>query len=246
MGDTHGAYRAMKQCLDRASFDYESDMLIHLGDVADGHPHVYECVEELLSIKNLVAIKGNHDEWFKEYLASGIHPDQWKQGGKGTAVSYLRRINKEDMITPMGSGFMVALNPADVPEAHQEFFRRQVLYYIDDENNLFVHAGFSRHQPFKGQTPDIYYWDRQLWIQALSFAAKGRNKNGIFQMETVFNEIFIGHTSTTTWKTNQPMHAANIWNLDTGGGHDGKVTIMDVETKQYWQSDLVTELYDLF
>ena len=67
MGDVHGAYKALKQCLERASFDYQNDCLIQLGDIADGGNEVYECVEELLKIKNLVAIKGNHDDWFCEY-----------------------------------------------------------------------------------------------------------------------------------------------------------------------------------
>ena len=39
------------------------------------------------------------------------------------------------------------------------------------------------------------------------------------------------------------MHAANIWNLDTGAGWDGKLTMMDVNTGEYWQSDRITELY---
>jgi serine/threonine protein phosphatase 1 len=45
------------------------------------------------------------------------------------------------------------------------------------------------------------------------------------------------------WKTDQPMKAANIWNLDTGGGWGGRVTLMELATKQYWQSDPVRELY---
>jgi serine/threonine protein phosphatase 1 len=40
------------------------------------------------------------------------------------------------------------------------------------------------------------------------------------------------------------MNAYNIWNLDTGAGFKGRLTIMEVETKAYWQSDLLTELYD--
>lgn len=40
-----------------------------------------------------------------------------------------------------------------------------------------------------------------------------------------------------------PVKALNVYNLDTGGGWEGKVTIMDVDTKGYWQSDLVKELY---
>ncbi len=39
------------------------------------------------------------------------------------------------------------------------------------------------------------------------------------------------------------MQAANIWNLDTGAGFKGKLTIMDVTTKEYFQSDLAQDLY---
>jgi serine/threonine protein phosphatase 1 len=54
-----------------------------------------------------------------------------------------------------------------------------------------------------------------------------------------FREIFIGHTPTMNWDTDKPMRAVNIFNIDTGARHGGRLTIMDVRTKQYWQSDLV-------
>jgi serine/threonine protein phosphatase 1 len=34
-----------------------------------------------------------------------------------------------------------------------------------------------------------------------------------------------------------------VWNIDTGAGWSGKLTIMNVDTKEYWQSDLISELY---
>jgi serine/threonine protein phosphatase 1 len=98
MGDMHGAYRAMKRCLERCSFDYENDLLIQPGDITDGHDQVYECVEEPLKIKNLIALKGNHDDWLNEFIQSGYHPDQWRQGGFATAKSYLRALGKEELI----------------------------------------------------------------------------------------------------------------------------------------------------
>ena len=36
----------------------------------------------------------------------------------------------------------------------------------------------------------------------------------------------------------------NVWNLDTGAGWSGKLTIMDVNSKEYWQADLTPDLYD--
>jgi serine/threonine protein phosphatase 1 len=250
IGDIHGNYKALKQILEHSNFDYDNDTLIQLGDVVDGWSETYECVEELLKIKHLISIKGNHDEWFNQYLIYGIHPDGWRQGGYMTAKSYLKQIGKEDMIEKkLSGGYMCALNPYDVPPSHHEFFRTQQVYHIDYQNRLFVHGGFNRHVPFERQVSEhIYYWDRDLWGSALSFQSmKGTSDNGKplqFKMKNNFNEIYIGHTATIFWDTDIPMKAANIWNLDTGAGaHRGKLTIMDIDTKEYWQSDISIDLY---
>jgi len=35
-----------------------------------------------------------------------------------------------------------------------------------------------------------------------------------------------------------------VWDLDTGAGWSGKLTIMmDIDTKEYWQSELSKDLY---
>lgn len=245
MGDIHGAHKALQQCLERSAFERNKDTLIELGDIADGFGDVYDCVDELLKIPNLIAIKGNHDEWLNTFIRTAWHPKGWMFGGAATALSYLRAIGKEDKLLASGNGYKTALNPEDIPESHQQFFRCQQLYFIDDLNNCYVHGGFDRHQEFKGQRPEIYYWDRELWSAALSYHVFERyqkdNKN--FQMTTPFNEIFIGHTSTINWKTDKPMKAANIYNLDTGSGNLGRLTIMEVRSKQFWQSDPVSKLY---
>ncbi|MDP4151606.1 MAG: metallophosphoesterase [Bacteroidota bacterium] len=219
MGDIHGAYAKLLQCLQRSGFDHSTDRLIQLGDVADRGDRVAECVDELLGIKNLIAIRGNHDDWFNHFLLTGVHPVRWEQGGDATARSYLRRI---------GKGKRAALRPADVPESHRRFFAGQRLYFIDESNNCFVHAGFDRHRPFGGQPPEIYFWDRELWTDALGHQ---------FEKVAAFRQIFIGHTPTANWGVYKPMHAANIYNLDTGAGREGYLSIMDVATKKFWQSD---------
>jgi len=245
MGDIHGAYKALLQCLERSGFNYEEDRLIQLGDVVDGFDEVYECVEELLKIKDLIAIKGNHDDWFNEFIQTSYHPQAWAQRGKSTAVSYMQHVGKKNLIIRSGEGYKTALSTADVPATHQHFFLHQCLYYIDNDNNCFVHAGFDRHTDFKEQQPFVYFWDRSLWSEALSFnaTARGEIKKVKFQMATEFKNIFIGHTPTLNWMTDKPMQAANIYDIDTGAGHTGKLTIMNVRTKQYWQSDSVSELY---
>lgn len=240
IGDIHGAHKALIQCLERSNFDYEKDELITLGDICDGYSEVYECVEELLKIKNRTDIKGNHDSCFLEFIQTGDHPRQWLQGGDKTLKSYCLHTDREYCVKM--NGYMTSLLSTDIPIEHINFFNNQVSFYIDKDVNIFVHGGFNRHFHIYDDVhnpPDILMWDRDLWYQALSFSSITGAK-----FKNVFNEIFIGHTSTQNWKTDKPMHAANVWNLDTGCGYkEGKLTIMNLETKEYWQSDRLKELY---
>lgn len=252
VGDIHGNYKALLQCLEKSNFDYKNDILIQLGDVVDGHSESFEVVEELFKIKNLISIKGNHDEWFRQWIETGIHPTNWKQGQKATGLSYLEHSRPGTRWLTANeelSGWTESIKPFDIPESHKEFFENQLPYYRDDNDNLFVHGGFNRHFYLNEQMDYTFWWDRDLWSAALSYGQIS-DVEGIsrpkFKMIENFKEVFIGHTTTEFWKTDKPMHAANIWNLDTGAGWFGKLTIMDVDTKEFWQSDKAGELYPEF
>ena len=39
------------------------------------------------------------------------------------------------------------------------------------------------------------------------------------------------------------MHKGNIWNVDTGAAFNGRLTLLDTDNKNYWQSDPLPELY---
>lgn len=255
IGDIHGNHKGLLQCLERSGFDNEIDTLISLGDVVDGHCDSFEVVEELLKIKNLIPIKGNHDDWFFEWIKTGHNPSGWMQGQKATGESYLRQQHPEDFfLYDYSTGnARVRMNNTYLPAEHISFFHMQLPYYIDEKNRLFVHGGFNRHYKLEDHDEDILWWDRDLWSQALSWQSMVGNPSPIgetykpkFKMVDEFEEVFIGHTSTQFWGIDEPMHAANIWNLDTGGGWFGKVSIMNVDTKEYFQSDNATELYPNF
>ena len=250
IGDIHGNYKGLLQALDRCNFS-DNDLLISLGDVVDGHSESFEVVEKLLSINNLISIKGNHDDWFLQWIKTGENPTGWLQGQKATGLSYLKNYNSDlswFTFDIEGGGYRETLQPSMIPEKHVAFFKNQLPYYVDENNNLFVHGGFNRHYPIENQE-DILWWDRDLWSQALSWQAMTKgvlNEKPKFKMVGDYKEVFIGHTSTQMWKETTPMNAANIWNLDTGGGWDGFITIMDMDTKEYWQSDSGVDLYPEF
>lgn len=231
MGDIHGSFKAFRQCLQRSKFNYQKDRLIVLGDIVDRHDEAFECVEELLKISNLIAIRGNHDDWFDEFCQTGWHPADWKYGGRSTLASYMQR-----------SGYKRLY----IPKTHRHFFSKMQSYYIDEQERCFVHAGFNRFAPFTDQHPSIYYWDSELWAAAWDWQKNSQlvPNPPPFEMKTSFREIYLGHISTTNWNITVPMQGANIFNLDTGAGGRGKLTIMEVQTKKFWQSDLVSKLYE--
>jgi len=48
IGDIHGAYQALLQCLELSKFDANKDRLICLGDVCDRNKGVKDCIDKLL------------------------------------------------------------------------------------------------------------------------------------------------------------------------------------------------------
>lgn len=258
LGDKHGAYKAMLQVFERSGFDPEVDRLIDLGDVTDGWSQTYECVELLLSCKNLISIKGNHDEWWLNYLHTGTHPAGFHHGGMSTLESYKRHCEPIEV-----GGKTYTSVPHTIPQSHLDFYRNQLPYYIDENDNVYVHGGWNRHYPLEAQPkPDIYWWDRDLLLQALSADTidNPTYKNLRFH-DSFIRRIFIGHTPTINWKEKEtltksgivvsqkgtakttPIFADRLVNIDTGAAFTGKLTIMNVETLEYWQSDTVKDLY---
>lgn len=235
--DPHGNFRGLKQALERSGFNYEEDLLITGGDITDGHDDVYLCVEELLKIKNRIDIVGNHDDWFATWLETGVHPCRWMDGGIATLKSYLRHANQDDsLIVDNGFGIIASLNHGDIPESHKEFFKHQINYLQlvqDDQEFIFVHGGFNYLYPIGAQHKNTLIWDRHLWKAAMSC------EMAKLPFVDRVTRVHIGHTNVSTEKnpTSKPLYRAGVWNLDTGAGGIGKVTIMNVITQKYFQSD---------
>lgn len=209
IGDIHGAYKPLLQCLKLSQFNKKEDRLICLGDVCDRNKRVKECIDELLTVPNCVYILGNHDAWALGWAVNGKAPEEWLgQGGAQTVKSY-----KDGM-----------------PKEHIQFLTKAYLYFVD-ENRLFVHGGFDPGQPIEQTSKEIFLWDRALLKQAQQFyLTDPDHKFG------TYDEVYIGHTPTINFGKKEPQKYCNIWAMDTGAGWGAKLTIMDVGTKQFWQS----------
>jgi len=232
VSDIHGAYKALIQALERAEFDKDSDKLIFLGDVCDGWPEVVECIDFLSSLPYHDHLIGNHDNWCYRWLVGLDQVDSeekdlmslWEmagwleEGGQSTADEIIKK-----------GGFQKVYN-----------YLKDSLSCLILDQDLLVHGG----TPDPDHTADHYeptdlMWDRNMVIDAIRAGPHERARPH-------YNQVFCGHTPTIKLKTyysTEPVHMSNVWMIDTGAGYDGKLSVMDYKTKEFWQSDPVTELY---
>jgi len=229
IGDIHGALKALIQVLDRAEVT-QQDTLIFLGDYVDGWSQSPEVINYLIQLKDshtCVFMRGNHDDLCYRWLKYEESNDTWLlHGGKSTVEAYEKV-------------------PHNIRNIHLYFLENLKNYFIDDQNRLFVHAGFTNHNGVANEYFEkMLYWDRSLWELVLAMD-KGLKRGDQFYPKrlTHYKEIFIGHTSLTRIGESIPVNAANVWNVDTGAAHKNPLTIMNVDSKEFWQSDPVFELY---
>ena len=231
IGDIHGGYKALIQVLERASVTH-NDTLIFLGVYVDGWSESYQLINYLIELSktnSCVFIRGNHDTWCEDWLKTNTAEDVWlKHGGLSTVDSYLE-ISKDEK------------------EVHLNFFNQMINYLVDERNRLFIHAGYSSmHGPEKEAYTSNYSWDRTLWEMALTMDKRIQMDSKLYPKRLkLYNEIFIGHTPTLNYDIEEPMNAVNVWNIDTGAGFYGRLTILDADTKEFWQSDPLKTIYPL-
>ncbi len=226
ISDIHGRAKAARQALERSGFDNSKDQLIFLGDAVDYGEDVPGVLNFLSEIRDLIWIRGNHDDWMIDYLSGRMEDEEdsdlWRyNGGTESIVQYLK-VGKEEF------------------ERHRKLISSSILYYIDEsKNDLYIHAGFRSHISFRLQNPgQLFMWDRTLVTEAYKIEHFGGEKQNFGD----FNEIFLGHTPIQYFSKvaneQKPQKFCNINLMDTLAKHwTGRVSVMNTETKEIWQSD---------
>ena len=229
IGDIHGGLKALHQILERAQITIK-DTLIFLGDYVDGwsqSPQVIDFLINLNQTHHCIFIKGNHDALLFEWLDQSKDNQMWyKHGGEATVMAY-QNVS------------------AQTKQKHIEFLKNLKNYYIDAQNRLFVHAGFTNMNGVDYEFfPRLFYWERTLWELAVGLDDRIAKSSDYYPKRLLlYHEIFIGHTPVTKLGETTPVNKANVWNVDTGAAFKGCLSILDVDSKNYWQSDALPDLY---
>lgn len=260
VGDIHGAYDALLQCLGRAGFVGGKDLLIGLGDYTDcgnNSKEVLDFLGKLSSLGSFVGVRGNHDDWaivglrwMAGWLEVGMmtHNEKWaldlwlQHGGRATINSY--------------GGDIYTTNLCDCSNISQHLqFLQSLQPYLVIDNVLFVHAGFDWDESIEKQDPEYLNWDRELFTQA-----KLRDPEVLEYLKSMsYDTIFIGHTATILYTALDDMakeyritypivipdiNQKCLVNMDTGAKKSiGKLSLMNIHSKEIFQSDEIGSFY---
>ena len=172
IGDIHGCARELELLIAQIS-PKADDTVVFLGDYVDRGPDSKGVIDLILDLKtktNVVALKGNHEQLFLDFLESPQSPGAGVfilNGGGATLASY----------PGPGGSF-------EIPERHIEFFYGLKVKYETD-THFFVHAGVPI-KPLDQITTDdenLLLWSRQPFLSS-SFDWKKTIVHGHTPVET--------------------------------------------------------------
>ena len=177
---------------------------------------------------------GNHDIWLRDYLVSGLCPPVWidSNGGARTVKDFIRSGVSGSERVMMGEWLSMAP------------------YVRIDEHFIVIHGGIPQFwtmtelEKIASLSPSTVgyaaaedpasspLWNRSYLQSAMAFE-KGADPAVLQVPLDTSKRIFIGHTPI-----NQPFHSEryHLTAVDTGAGHGRKLTVMDMDTYEYWQA----------
>ncbi|EJN37377.1 Calcineurin-like phosphoesterase [Pseudomonas sp. GM84] len=202
VGDIHGHFQRLQQCLDRANFDPETDRLISVGDLVDRGPHSAEALAWLAK-PWFHAVQGNHESLAITYLYGG-------------------RLDLE-MYRAAGGGWFL-----DLPRHEQEVFVEQFLQLpiaLEVQTTAGLVGVLHADSPFNDWAAlrESLLFDDDARVREVCQWSRQRLKDGDTEPVAGLRALLVGHTPVM-----QAKRLGNVWHLDTGGWASGHFTLLDL------------------
>ena len=242
IGDIHAHYDMLCRVLDEASFDPSSDTLYSVGDLCDRGGRPVETLRLLMGLTDFRPVLGNHDAWLEAYLHTRRPDPAWYSwdGGKDT-VRKLGAMEEDELIRLRTwlSSFPIVRVEKDLIVVHGGIPSGYT------EQDLIDISRGSRTSPLllssDADRLGMLLWDRDYLFSAM-------NDVGIYRSDRVpgshvdpldtSRRIFIGHTQIRPECVPFVSAGYHLVALDTGAGSGrGPITIMDIDTGEYWQAE---------
>lgn len=200
IGDIHGCLEELIELIQKLNLE-KKDKLVFIGDYIDRGPDPKGVIDVLLSLRvhyNCIFIRGNHEQMLLDYIDNDYKGSDWLLNGyEATVESYGGSVE-------------------NIPENHIDFFRDTVFYYQEKEF-VFVHAGVRPNIPLKEQKVEDLLWIRSSFLNV---------DNPLFEKRVVF-----GHTPFLN-----PMIKEYKIGIDTGCVFKGKLTAFRTDDYEVFQT----------
>ena len=218
ISDMHGNFERLLSVFRKTKWNNDEDFLILLGDYVDRGPENMRCLRwamEMSTKKNVVALRGNHEEMMLAYYLAEQDSYIWLPNGGDKTKRELDEWQKTDPDAKKKVLMFIAERP---------YYHKMT---VNGETYIFCHAGLKPNVPFEEQTTEDLLWIREEFYREY----KGKEK------------VVVGHTPVQYliggFKSDgKPLKLNNIILMDTGSFlPNGHISCMDIISGQIWQSD---------
>jgi serine/threonine protein phosphatase 1 len=221
VGDLHGNYRRFQSLWSRVDYRPSEDLLVFVGDYIDRGEQVEDCLKAVRELKAaspyVITLSGNHEQMLREYFEGHSIDDppdvddegMWLTNGGDVTLDLLKRIKERS------------------EKEYEDLMRffHSLPYIAFCGPYVFTHAGFWEDRTLAEQKGDM------LWLREKFYRG--------YQGERT---VIVGHTPVQFFGTSEckPVFFDNhIIDIDTGSYlRKGRISCMDLKTKQIWQSDI--------
>lgn len=233
-GDIHGQYESLREALDKASFNPDTDILYSTGDISDRGPGMVLLVRYLMSLPDYRPVLGNHDIWLRDYLVSDSRPAVWVDGngGRETIRDFdshgVGRKEKERMGEWLASAPYVRIEDKYII-THGGIPKGWGMKELESLSKLRMRLiGYAIAE----EPSSSPLWNRS-YLQSAMAAEHGADPKVLDPPLDTDKTIFIGHTPL-----DKPFHSGiyHLRAVDTGAGHGRSLTVMDMDTGEFWQA----------
>lgn len=157
--DVHGEYDALQEALREAGYDSSNPRhkLVSAGDAFDRGPHSRK-VYNFLRQNNAICVKGNHDEFFQEYLEKGMDGEfvlfNILHNGLGDTIHSFTGLDDRAFDYRTVDRARANVDPTVLP------WLQSLPLYFETKHFIVCHAGLDPNVPHWQDTDKHYMlWD---------------------------------------------------------------------------------------
>ncbi|WP_078551592.1 metallophosphoesterase [Bacillus alkalicellulosilyticus] len=166
ISDIHGCIDEFNLLLKKVKYEPRVDKLVLLGDYLDYGIYSKEVVEKVMNLVEefgVVAIKGNHDQRFYDFIHSKnkeVESKFFKHGGHNTLLNYAEEHQENGVLELERFKSHVKKE-----YSHHLQFLEKLPFYHEDDNYIYVHAGLNPYnKDWKKQSEHDFMYIREAFI----------------------------------------------------------------------------------